>query len=54
MSDHREFIPYERYRAEARALRAAAIDSMFRRLAARLARPRRRAYPPAGSAVGAQ
>jgi hypothetical protein len=53
MSDRHAPIPYDRYRAEAKALRSAAMGAVFRRLRHALARPRRR-YPAAGAPSGAQ
>ena len=53
MSDQRAPIPYDRYRAEAHALRSAAYGDLFRRLRRLLApRPRRERHPPAASAWG--
>ena len=53
MSDQRASIPYDRYRAEAHALRSAAYGDLFRRLRRLLVRrPRRAAQAPTAPAWG--
>lgn len=53
MSDQHEPIAYDRYRAEALALRSAAYGEMFRRLRRLLRRKRRREHPAVvGAAYG--
>jgi hypothetical protein len=54
MSDQRAPIPYDRYRAEAHALRSAAYGAIFRRLRRLVVGRRSGNYSGAAGAAGGQ